>query len=316
MPSSVSPSPTPDNPILMSSGYGYIPKSVMQDRGLSPTAKAIYAYLCSFSGRAGEAWPSVERMMADLGVCREAFYTHMKALLAAGLVSVRREKLEGRYARNTYALCGRTEPCAEKQDKEKQHAEEQDTEKQHAEIPQPEKPDANNNSLINNTPNNNSLINNNAMDDDEAPHQSARAREALSPDSQLPTPSVNADACERSRIVDLMARAGEEAYTRMKHAKDSCKGDIRREFKKRWGREALEAEADMLAGLLAVCDAAALAAIMRKASGHAPVSPARYVKRIVERYRSDAVQYRFIRSPTEKLTLEVMEKEEERTGTV
>ena len=49
-------------------GYGTVSKITMQDRKLSIEAKAIYAYLCSFSGGKDEAWPSISKMCYDLDV--------------------------------------------------------------------------------------------------------------------------------------------------------------------------------------------------------------------------------------------------------
>ncbi|WP_422445354.1 helix-turn-helix domain-containing protein [Thermoanaerobacterium sp. DL9XJH110] len=49
-------------------GYGIIPKIVMQDPRLTISAKAIYAYMCSFAGSGTTAFPCVEKICKDLGI--------------------------------------------------------------------------------------------------------------------------------------------------------------------------------------------------------------------------------------------------------
>ena len=56
---------------LMSKGYGLIPKTVMLDTNLSIEAKAIYAFLSSYSGAGNTSFPSVETIRKYLDISRE-----------------------------------------------------------------------------------------------------------------------------------------------------------------------------------------------------------------------------------------------------
>jgi len=51
---------------INSKGYGIIPKLVMQDRNLNVIAKAIYSYLCSFSGAGETCSPTRSKICYDL----------------------------------------------------------------------------------------------------------------------------------------------------------------------------------------------------------------------------------------------------------
>ena len=47
---------------INSAGYGIIPKLVMMDRDLHVTAKAIYAYFCSYTGAGDTCFPSRKKI--------------------------------------------------------------------------------------------------------------------------------------------------------------------------------------------------------------------------------------------------------------
>jgi hypothetical protein len=90
-------------------GYGLIAQKVMRDSNISPTAKAVYAYLCSFAGvgKDGErtAFPGVSLMMKDLGIKSEdTFYKYRKELVSAGYVTIKKEREKGRFERNLYFI--------------------------------------------------------------------------------------------------------------------------------------------------------------------------------------------------------------------
>jgi predicted transcriptional regulator len=71
---------------IFQDGYGQIPKLVMCDRGLTPTAKLLYSYLCSYSGGGNQAYPGISRMCADLVISKNTFYKHMKQLEESGYI--------------------------------------------------------------------------------------------------------------------------------------------------------------------------------------------------------------------------------------
>ena len=65
-------------------GFGTIPKIVMQDRRLKPTAKAIYAYFCSYAGAGSTAFPSVNKIVYDLNMNKDTYYKHLDVLKDCG----------------------------------------------------------------------------------------------------------------------------------------------------------------------------------------------------------------------------------------
>lgn len=90
---------------VMSKGYGSIPKLVMLDRELSIEAKAIYAYLASFTGNGDSAFPSISKICFDLQINEKRFNRHKKALFDKGYIEVTQErKGGGKFASNVYTI--------------------------------------------------------------------------------------------------------------------------------------------------------------------------------------------------------------------
>lgn len=86
-------------------GYGVVMRSVMRDPSLSPEAKAIYAYLCSFAGDGSTAFPAVDLMLEELAMGKPRFYKHRKMLEDAGLLKVEKGRRAGsRYEHNVYRI--------------------------------------------------------------------------------------------------------------------------------------------------------------------------------------------------------------------
>lgn len=69
-------------------GYGFIFKKPMKDKRLSPEAKAIYAFICSYTGAGKTAFPGVKLMTECLGISESRFYKHRKKLIELGYISV------------------------------------------------------------------------------------------------------------------------------------------------------------------------------------------------------------------------------------
>lgn len=90
---------------VFSKGYGTIPKLVMQDTEITPEAKSIYAYLCSYAGAGDTAFPSVELMMHHLAMGDKRFYKHRKLLTDRGYITIERQRLENGFSKNIYTLC-------------------------------------------------------------------------------------------------------------------------------------------------------------------------------------------------------------------
>lgn len=91
-------------------GYGQIAQKVMRDKTIHTTAKAIYAYLCSFAGGGLEvdrsAFPSVALIMDELNIKSEdTFYKYRKQLVDAGYITVDQKRdEEGKFLKNIYYI--------------------------------------------------------------------------------------------------------------------------------------------------------------------------------------------------------------------
>lgn len=90
---------------LLSMGYGIIPKKAMRDSRLTPEAKAIYAYLCSFAGSGNTAFPSVDLMCSEIGMSEDRFYRHRKLLVQYGYIAFRQIRGgRGKTGSNIYTI--------------------------------------------------------------------------------------------------------------------------------------------------------------------------------------------------------------------
>lgn len=89
---------------IMSKGYGFIAKLVMKDKELTIEAKAIYAYLSSYTGAGNTAYPTVSLMCGDLGISEARFYKHRKLLESKGYIVIDKKRNEGGWSNNVYTL--------------------------------------------------------------------------------------------------------------------------------------------------------------------------------------------------------------------
>ncbi|MFX4300663.1 helix-turn-helix domain-containing protein [Alicyclobacillus tolerans] len=87
-------------------GYGQISQKVMRDKSIHGMAKAIYAYMVSFAGQEGSAFPSVQLMMEELGIKSEdTFYKYRKQLVDAGYITIeQQQRINGRFYNNVYVI--------------------------------------------------------------------------------------------------------------------------------------------------------------------------------------------------------------------
>lgn len=89
------------------SGYGLIAQKVMRDKDLSPVAKSIYAYICSFAGVGKDgkrsAFPGVKLMRNELGIkTDDTYYKHRKQLIEKGYITIEKNRNEGKFQNNIY----------------------------------------------------------------------------------------------------------------------------------------------------------------------------------------------------------------------
>lgn len=89
---------------IMEQGYGIAPKLVMRDKKLSIEAKAIYAYIASFAGGKDTAFPRVKTVCEDLGISENRFFSHRKALVDRGYITIEKNRKGGKFQNNIYIL--------------------------------------------------------------------------------------------------------------------------------------------------------------------------------------------------------------------
>ena len=89
---------------INSQGYGTVPKVVMQSQEISISAKAVYAYFCSFTGAGHSCFPSQYKICSDLEISKNSLSKYIRELKEAGFVEVEQEKVNGKFSRNVYTL--------------------------------------------------------------------------------------------------------------------------------------------------------------------------------------------------------------------
>ena len=89
---------------IRSKGYGLIYKAVMQDKRLSATAKAIFAYLSSYAGAGTVSFPSRTRILKELGISESTYYKHFRQLIDCGYLNVVQRKVGHKFSVNDYYI--------------------------------------------------------------------------------------------------------------------------------------------------------------------------------------------------------------------
>ena len=85
-------------------GYGIIPKIVMIDSRLDIKAKAIYAYLCVFSGSGQNSYPKISNILHHLGIAKNTYYKHFNSLMELDYIKVEQRRINGKLSSNDYFL--------------------------------------------------------------------------------------------------------------------------------------------------------------------------------------------------------------------
>ena len=149
---------------IYKNGYGIVSKLVMRDKNLSPEAKAIYAYICSFAGSGTTAFPSAELMMIELKMSDRRFYKFRKELIDKGYITILKQRNGNRRERNIYRVESEVVP---KKNEYRQNESVQNESVQNESVQNESVQNAggNNNSINNNSINNNSINNNNIYKD-------------------------------------------------------------------------------------------------------------------------------------------------------
>lgn len=87
---------------ILKNGYGRVYKAVMTDERLSLTAKAIYAYLCSYTGSKSIVFPSRARILSELKLSKNTYYEHFNKLVELDYITI--EKRKNFLNRNQYVI--------------------------------------------------------------------------------------------------------------------------------------------------------------------------------------------------------------------
>ena len=129
-------------------------REIMRSKDLTPEAKAIYAYLCSFAGCNTSCYPGVDMMRSELQMGADRFYKHMHYLTQKGIVTKTQERDGNRWGRTIYTLNHTPDfQLSQNGDAENQLSQNGDTQKQTT-----QNKHTNNNNTNNNNFNNNSII--------------------------------------------------------------------------------------------------------------------------------------------------------------
>lgn len=107
--------PKQDGKVFIFDHYGIAPSVVLRNPDLSIGAKAVYSYLMTYvnseQAKSGDvrAWPSRERMMAELGISVNTLTKYLRELKEAELISIeqtREQAEDGKtvYGRNIYVI--------------------------------------------------------------------------------------------------------------------------------------------------------------------------------------------------------------------
>ena len=91
-------------------GYGILFKFPMLDTALTIEAKGIYCYICSYAGSDSTAFPGRDKIMADLRMCKDAYYRHYQLLLDNDYLRVEQRNMGGNshgFMKNVYEIVER-----------------------------------------------------------------------------------------------------------------------------------------------------------------------------------------------------------------
>lgn len=89
---------------IYAEGFGLVASLVMRDKSISSMAKALYAYLMTFSNRSGAAWPSTNRILEEMSFSQNSFYKYRSELRDAGFLDWTTFGREGGGRRTVYRI--------------------------------------------------------------------------------------------------------------------------------------------------------------------------------------------------------------------
>ena len=89
---------------IYAEGFGLVASLVMRDKSISSMAKALYAYLMTFSNRSGAAWPSTNLILEEMSLSKNSFYKYRSELRDAGFLDWTTFGREGGGRRTVYRI--------------------------------------------------------------------------------------------------------------------------------------------------------------------------------------------------------------------
>lgn len=89
---------------IRSAGYGMIPRRVMLDSQLTASAKAVYAYFCSFAGAGQVAFPRRSTMLYHLNMSPNTCRKTLHQLIELGYIAIRQRREKGTFTVSDYYL--------------------------------------------------------------------------------------------------------------------------------------------------------------------------------------------------------------------
>lgn len=89
---------------IFENGYGFIAKKVMKDKRLHIYSKAIYSYICSYSGKGNDAFPSQKLICDDLGISKDTLSKYLKPLKELGYITTNQENKGGKFSNTIYTV--------------------------------------------------------------------------------------------------------------------------------------------------------------------------------------------------------------------
>lgn len=101
---------------LSGGGYGNIPKLVMLDNRVSVEAKALYAYICVFSGNSFSAMPSKKTAMYHLNISSNSYAKYGRELEEFGYVARKRIQKDGKFVGVRFVLAKSVKTTADETD--------------------------------------------------------------------------------------------------------------------------------------------------------------------------------------------------------
>lgn len=89
---------------LLRCGYGFIPKAVMIDKKLNAKVKALYAYICVYTGAGQTAFPKKQYILHHLNISDATYRRLLNVLVKANYIEIIPIREKGKFIGNRYEV--------------------------------------------------------------------------------------------------------------------------------------------------------------------------------------------------------------------